>query len=97
MDYNMYGTAGGELMGWGGGSQTTIRRPRSRHESSPRYDDNYMWQIVKHPLFGIFYILQSIVGTSHYRECLKFSVNTGNVCGHQSLPVLPKISSHYWQ
>ena len=41
------------------------------------------------------YMLQSIVGTSHYRECRKFSVNTGNACDHQSLPVLPKIFSHY--
>ena len=29
------------------------------------------------------------------RECLKFSVNTGNACDHQSLLVLPKIFSHY--
>ena len=41
------------------------------------------------------YMLQSIVGTRHYRECLKFSGNTGSACDHQSLPVLPKICSHY--
>ena len=39
-------------------------------------------------------MLQSIVGTSQYRECLEFSGNTGNSCDHRSLPVLPKIFSH---
>ena len=43
----------------------------------------------------VVYMLQSIVGTRHYRECLKFSGNTGSACDHQSLPVLPKIFSHY--
>ena len=32
------------------------------------------------------YMLQSIVGTSHYREWLKCSVITGNGCDNQSLP-----------
>ena len=41
------------------------------------------------------YMLQSIVGTRHYRECLKFSGNAGSACDHQSLPVLPKIFRHY--
>ena len=37
------------------------------------------------------YMLQSIVGTSHYQECLKFSGNTGNACDHQSLPGMTEI------
>ena len=37
-------------------------------------------------------MLQSIVGTSHYRECLKFSGNTGNACDPQSLRYCLKFS-----
>ena len=63
-----------------------LKRPTHSDFVFIKYEQQY-WIYV--------YMLQSIVGTRHYRECLKFSGNTGNACDHQSLPVLPKIFCHY--
>ena len=52
------------------------------------YTLTYNYKYIKLPCLIAVYMLQSIVGTSHYRECLKFLVNTGKTCDHQSLPVL---------
>ena len=41
-------------------------------ETNDIYISLYHYEIV------LLYMLQSIVGTSHYRKCLKFSVITGN-------------------